>query len=133
MTTKMPIHEAGPKPGTVGQKLNKSWNGMTSVWRRLVPFLSQNSKRVGGWGVYYPSKNLPKSQQNGVGCLTCPGCFSSPSTEHDSLSSLWQREPRFCPLLQADPGNHPSPQTLHFPAEAWAPRASQRGGRRGAL
>lgn len=72
----------------------------------------------------------PDVWQNGVGCPTHPGCFSPAGTEQDSLRSLRQRGPRYCPLpptLTTTPPQ-PAPQAFHSPAQAWAPGASQRWG-----
>lgn len=102
------------------------------AWPQSGRFSSLCPKTMNSVGkVQYPSKSLLMSWQNVAGCLTRPGYFSPPGSEHDSLRSLRQRAPGYRPRLQPQPWRRPLPnlalQTRHSPAQAGAPRASQRG------
>lgn len=124
MTT-VPTREAGPKPGTGGR------NKQIVTWHDLrlavsLPLCPQSTSRVGR--LHYPSQNLRKSRRNGVGCLTRPGCFWPPSTEHDSLRFLRQRGPRDCAFLQAQSWQRPQPTNAPLPRPSPGARAPQKGG-----
>ena len=86
---------------------------MTAVWPLLFPSMSQNYEQGGESALSI--REPPDVWQNGVGCPTHPGCFSPPGTDQDSLRSLRQRGPRYCPLPPTLTTTPPQPGPTSIP------------------